>query len=88
MFARVPIIDLNYNDLNPRSGAVVIYPVLLSEKKIITIARISLQNSHLSSLLAIWDVSSGGMSVPQRQKFLIDDVKFVRNLVGSSEWST
>lgn len=73
--------------MNPRSGAVVIYPVLLSEKKNITIACISLQSSHLSSLLAIWNVSSGGMSAPQRQKFLIDDVKFVRNLVGSSEWS-
>ena len=34
------------------------------------------------------DRSIGGTSAPQRQKFHTDDVKSVRNLVGSSDWST
>ena len=44
--------------------------------------------SHLSSPLPAKDVSPGGTSAPQRQKFHTDEVKSVRNLVKSSDWST
>ena len=41
-------------------------------------------------LLALrhWDVSRGGPSATQRPKFHTDDVKSVRNLVRSTDWST
>ena len=39
-------------------------------------------------LLALGDVSRGGMSATQRQKFHTDDVKYVQNPVRSAEWST
>ena len=41
--------------------------------------------SRFSSLFAARDVSPGGTSAPQRQKFRTDDVKSVRNLVKSSD---
>ena len=44
--------------------------------------------SRFSSLFAARDVSPGGTSAPQRQKFRTDDVKSVGNLVKSSDWST
>ena len=44
--------------------------------------------SRFSLLVAARDVSPGGRSAPQRQKFHTDDVKSVRNLVRSSDWST
>ena len=44
--------------------------------------------SRFSLLVAARDVSPGGKSAPQRQKFHTDDVKSVRNLVRSSDWST
>ena len=49
---------------------------------------IAYEYSLLSSLLATRDVSPRGTSAPQRQKIHIDDVKSVRNLVRSSDWST
>ena len=45
-------------------------------------ADVSPRSSQLS------DVSRGGMSATQRQKFHTDDVKSVRNPVRSADWST
>ena len=42
----------------------------------------------LALLLAAKNVSPGGTSAPQRQKFHTDDVKSVQNLVSRSDWST
>ena len=44
--------------------------------------------SRFPSLLAAGDVSQGGTSATQRQKFHTDDVKSVRNPVRSADWST
>ena len=44
--------------------------------------------SRFSLLLAAKDVSPEGTCAPQRQKFHADDVKTVRILVRSSDWST
>ena len=49
---------------------------------------IAYEYSLFSSLLATREVSPWGTSAPQRQKFHTDDVKSVRNLVRSSDWST
>ena len=46
------------------------------------------ENSCFSSLPAAGDVSRGGKSATQRQKFHTDDVKTVRNRVRSADWST
>ena len=46
------------------------------------------ENIRFSSLFAAGDVSRGGTSATQRQKFHTDDVKSVRNLVRSAYWST
>ena len=46
------------------------------------------ENIRFSSLFAAGDVSRGGTSATQRQKFQTDDVKYVRNLVRSPDWST
>ena len=44
------------------------------------------ENSRFFSHLASNDVSRGGTSASQRQKFHIDDVKSVRNPVISADW--
>ena len=49
---------------------------------------IACENSRFSSLFAAGDVSRGGTSATQRQKFHTDDAKSVRNLVRSANWST
>ena len=49
---------------------------------------ISCENTRFSSLFADGNVSRGGTSVTQRQKFHIHDVKSVRNLVRSADWSS
>ena len=49
---------------------------------------IACENIRFSSLFAAGDVSRGGMSATQRQKFHTDDVKSVRNPVRSADWST
>ena len=46
------------------------------------------ENICFSSLFAIGDVSHGGTSATQRQKFHTDDIKSVRNPVRSADWST
>ena len=46
------------------------------------------ENIRFSSLFAAGDVSRGGTSATQRQKFHTDDAKSVRNLVRSADWST
>ena len=43
------------------------------------------ENNHFSSLLAARDVSRGGTSATQRQKFHTDDIKSVRNPVISAD---
>ena len=45
------------------------------------------ENIRFSSLFAAGDVSRGGTSATQRQKFHTDDVKSVRNPVRSADWS-
>ena len=49
---------------------------------------VACENIRFSSLLVAGDVSRGGTSVTQRQKFHTDDVKSVRNPVRSADWST
>ena len=46
------------------------------------------ENIRFSSLFPAGEVSHGGTSATQRQKFHTDDVKSVRNLVRSADWST
>ena len=46
------------------------------------------ENIRFSSLFAAGDVSRGGKSATQRQKFQTDDVKYVRNPDRSPDWST
>ena len=45
------------------------------------------KNSRPSSFLASWDIALGETSASQRQNFHTDDLKSVRNLVRSSDWS-
>ena len=49
---------------------------------------IAWENIRFSSPFATGDVSRGGTSATQRQKFHTDDVKSVRNPVRSADWST
>ena len=46
------------------------------------------EDIHFSSLFAAGDVSRGGTSATQRQKFHTDDVKSVWNPVRSADWLT
>ena len=46
------------------------------------------ENIRFSSVFAAGDVSRGGKSATQRQKFHTDDVKSVRNPVRSDDWLT
>ena len=55
---------------------------------IITDPLIACENIRFSSLFMDGDVSRGGTSATQRQKFHTDDVKSVRNPVRSADWST
>ena len=45
------------------------------------------ENIRFSTLFAAVDVSHGGTSTTQRQKFHTDDVRHVRNPVRSPDWS-
>ena len=45
------------------------------------------ENSRFSSLIAAGDVSQGGTSATQSQKFHTDDVKLFQNLVISAHWT-
>ena len=49
---------------------------------------IACKYSRFSFLLVAKDVSPGGTSATQRQKFHTNDIKSVWNLVRSSDWST
>ena len=49
---------------------------------------ISCENIRFSSLFAAGDVSRGGTSATQRERFHTDDVKYVQNPVRSPDWST
>ena len=46
------------------------------------------ENIRFSSLFVAEDVSRGGTSATQRQKFHTDDVKSVQNPVRRADWST
>ena len=46
------------------------------------------EKNRFSSLLAAGDLSRGGSSATQRQKFHTDEVKSVRNPVRSADWQT
>ena len=50
--------------------------------------RLACENIRFSSLFVVGDVSRGGTSAIQRQKFHTDDLKSVRNPVRSADWST
>ena len=47
---------------------------------------VACENIRFSSLFAAGDVSRGGTSATQRQKFHTDDVKSARNPVRSADW--
>ena len=49
---------------------------------------VAFEFSRFFLLLGAKDVSPGGTSATQRKEFHTDDVKSVRNLVRSSDWST
>ena len=55
--------------------------ILRNDKSIV-----ACENIRFSSLFAAGDVSRGGTSATQRQKFHTDDVKSVRNPVRSTDW--
>ena len=60
-----------------------IYKELFTVRKLL-----ACENIRFSSLFVAGDVSRGGTSATQRQKFHTDDVKSVRNPVRSADWST
>ena len=49
---------------------------------------VAFENIRFSTLFAARDVSRGGKSATQPQKFHTDDVKYVQNPVRSPDWST
>ena len=50
--------------------------------------QVACENICFSSLFTTGDISHGGTSATQRQKFYTDDIKSVRNPVRSTDWST
>ena len=58
------------------------------QSEIVSKFSIACENIRFSSLFAAGDVSYGGTSATQQQKFHTDDVKSVRNPVRSADWST
>ena len=62
--------------------------LLLSSSVHGSVYSVACENIRFSSLFAAGDVSRGGTSATQRQKFHTDDVKSVRNAVRSADWST
>ena len=60
-----------------------IYKELFTVRKLL-----ACENIRFPSLFVAGDVSRGGTSATQRQKFHTDDVKSVRNPVRSADWST
>ena len=62
--------------------------ILHMEKQSFKVHHVACENIRFSSLFAAGDVSRGGTSTTQRQKFHTDDAKSVRNLVRSADWST
>ena len=53
-----------------------------------SILLLACENIRFSSLLSVGDVSRGGTSATQQQKFHTDDEKSVRIPVRSADWST
>ena len=58
------------------------------EENRLPLCRWAPENIRISSLFATGNVSRGGTSATQRQKFHTDDAKSVRNPVRSTDWST
>ena len=68
-------------------NSVLVTPLLYNLLQ--TIVKEACENNRLGLAdLAAGDVSPGGTSAPQRQKFHTNDVKSVQILVRSSDWST
>ena len=55
---------------------------------LLAITIVACENIRFSSLFAAGDVSRGGTSASQQQKFHTDDVKSFRNPVRLVDWST
>ena len=64
------------------------YTSIIQSPQSIEQTAIACGNCHLSTLFAAEDVSRGGMSVTQQQKFYTDDIKSVRNPDRSADWLT
>ena len=64
------------------------FPLMTGVQKNAFCDVVACENIRFSSLFAAGDVSRGGTSATQRQKFHTDDVKSVRNPVRSADWST
>ena len=91
---RCPI-DRHQHDLMPIFGCVpscnnyAHSPQQISaESSVRFIPMLACKNIRFSTLFAAGDVSHGGTSATQRQKFHTDDVKYVQNPVRSPDWST
>ena len=64
------------------------YNFELSNNSVFINPLLACENIRFSSLFDAGDVSRGGTSATQRQKFHTDDVKSVQNPVRSADWST
>ena len=60
-----------------------VYMLIYTNKR-----KLACENIRFSSLFVAGDVSRGGTSATQWQKFHTDDAKSVRNPVRSADWST
>ena len=69
-----------------KANSRLLYEAIMSTK--LHGLQLACENICFSSLFAAGDVSRGGTSATQQQKFHTDDVKSVRNPVRSADWST
>jgi len=72
---------INKTDINQLCLHVHLYTTVTAIEQ----TAIACRNSHFSSLVAAGDVSQGGTSVTQQQKFYTDDKKSVQNPERSAE---
>ena len=84
--AKMPLNDLE-NSI-PEETALKFVAIPLPEEPSEEDTNVACENIRFSSLVAPGDVSRGGTSATQRQKFHTDDVKSVRNPVRRADWST
>ena len=64
------------------------FPLMTGVQKNAFCDVVACENIRFSSLFAAGDVSRGGTSATQRQKFHTDDIKYVQNPVRNPDWST